>query len=440
MPTLAGAAPPGRETPPPPRPRVPIYDPGQPVLSKVLKNGVRILVQEQRTGTAVSGDLALRMGTRYESDAEAGLSQVLLRALTVGTTKETPMDVKLRLLAIGGKVESGAGPDFGHVEISTTREGAPHAVQLLAEMALSPSFPDTAVLSARQHFLARAAEQTESPIPATYTLFLKGMYAGSPFARPIQGTVSALAAARRSDVVDLYKRFFVGGNMTVVFVGNFDGKDMMDRLEKAFEAAPPGKPPRPAGPDPVPLAADTTITEHRDYLMGSLVFGYPAPGIGEPDYPAFLLIDMYLKSNDRSPITFWLPTRHIAAGVGVIYAPYPKRASVAVYLGAKGADYEAARDTVAAVMKRLRTEPLDKGEWDVQLPRVQDSYFVNQHDPKWRAAQMAYMETVGLGYDYPKRMEEQLLELTPEDVRAAAARWFTHYCQASILPGSGGSN
>jgi len=32
-----------------PRPRVPIYDPGSPVAKKILRNGVTILVQEQRT-------------------------------------------------------------------------------------------------------------------------------------------------------------------------------------------------------------------------------------------------------------------------------------------------------------------------------------------------------------------------------------------------------
>lgn len=429
-----------RRAPPPPRARVPIYDPGQPVQKKVLKNGVTLLVQEQRTAEAVAGDVCLRMGTLYERDEEAGLSQVLMRALPVGTEKEKPVVLHLQIAAIDGAVETAAGPDFGHIEISTKREGAEKAASLLGEMVLSPSFPDTAFQSARQYCLTQAADQTESPIPATYSMFLKGMYAGSPFERPVQGTTAAIAASRRSDILALYKRFFVGGNMTVSFVGNFDGKKMMADLEKVFSAAPPGQPPAPAGPEPAPLAADTVLTEQRSYLARSLVYGYPAPGLGEPDHAAFLVIDMYLKSTDRSPITYWLPTSGLAAGVGVLYAPYPKRASIAVYLAARSRDWQAARDSVAAVMKRLTTEPLDEGEWNVQIPRVQNSYFVKQNDPKWRAAQTAYLETTGRGYDYPKRLEAELLRLTPEDVRAAAARWFTHSCEASILPKIGDSN
>jgi len=429
-----------RQPPPPPRARVPIYDPGQPVQKKVLKNGVTLLVQEQRTSEAVAGDVCLRMGTLYERDEEAGLSQVLMRALPVGTSKQKPVELLLRLSSIEGAVQTGAGPDFGHIEISTKREGALQAASLLAEIALYPSFPDTAFQSARQYCLTQASDQTESPMPATYSMFLKGMYAGSPFERPVQGTAAAIAGSRRSDILALHRKFFVGGNMTVVFVGNFDGKRMMSELEKAFSAAPAGPAPQVAGAEPKPLEADTVLTEQRNYLVRSLVFGYPAPGLGEPDHAAFLVIDMYLESTDRSPITYWLPTSGLAAGVGVIYAPYPKRASIAVYLAAQARDWQAARDSVAAVMNRLATVPLDEGEWNVQIPRVQNSYFVNQNDPKWRAAQMAYLETTGRGYDYPRRIEAELLRLTPEDVRAAAARWFTHFCEASILPKIGDSN
>src|SRR5262245_54842612 len=77
-----------RETPP--RREASIYDPGQPVQRKVLKNGVRLFVQEQRTGEKVAGVVALKMGTRYETDDESGLGQVLMRALTAGTDRRAP--------------------------------------------------------------------------------------------------------------------------------------------------------------------------------------------------------------------------------------------------------------------------------------------------------------------------------------------------------------
>ena len=92
-------------------PRVPIYDPGTPVQKKVLKNGITILVQEQRTSERVAGAVAARMGTVYESDDDAGRGQVLIKAMIAGTQKLKPVELALRLLAADAKLEAGVGPD-----------------------------------------------------------------------------------------------------------------------------------------------------------------------------------------------------------------------------------------------------------------------------------------------------------------------------------------
>ncbi len=422
-----------------PRPRVPIYDPGAPVLRKVLKNGIRILVQEQRTSEQVAGAVALRMGTLYESDEDAGRCQVLIKSLVTGTQKKSPTELALRLLAADANLGSGAGPDLGVISISTKREQVDPAIDLLSEVVLTPSFPDTAVDLTRQRALTAAADQNESPLRASYSMFLASMYHGSPLARPVAGTVSGLAGCSRKDVLGLYKRYFVGGNMVVCFVGNFDGKKVLARLEKAFAAAPSGKALEPVPGEPVPLAADTVVTAERDLLAPVLTYGFPAPGYTEPDYAAFKIIESYLASGDRSPIAFWMPQAGLVSSVGVLNAPYPKRSSMAVYLASAPSMFQAARDTVVAVMGRLKTQPLDEGEWTEQLKRVQNGTFQNQNDPLVRARSMSQFEAAGAGYDFPRRFEESLLKLNPESVRAAADRWFTHSTEAIITPVKGES-
>jgi zinc protease len=418
----------------PARPRVPIYDPGQPIMRKVLKNGVRLLVQEQRTSDRVAGVVGLRAGTVYETELESGLSQVLLRTVTAGTEGRTPIQLRLELVAASSDLDASAGPDLGQISIVTNRENASKAAALLADVTLRPSFPDTSFESARAHFLQKASDEMESPLPATYAIFLRTMYRGSPLERPAFGRVRSLAEARRSDVLALYKKLFVGGNLTVCFVGNVDGKKLMDQLEKAFKDAPAGTAPNPEAGDPVPLPSDTLVTEERPIRAKSLTYGFPAPGYDDPDHAAFLVLDSYLRSGDRSPITFWLPERRVATGVGVLYPRYPRRSSIAVYLGATTSNWKAARDTVAAVFARLKTDPLDDAEWNVHVRRVQNAFFNEQSNPLVRARDLTRNEAQGVGVDYPKQFETRLLALKPEDVRDAAARWMTYAVEAALTP------
>ena len=424
----------------PAKPRVPIYDPGQPVDRKVLKNGVRILVQEQRTSERVGGVVALRMGTLYETEDESGLGQVLMKSMLAATGSRSPVQLQLELTgADNAKIASGAGSDIGQVSIATSRERASKAVELLSDIVLHPAFPDTAFESAKALYLGKATDELESPLAASYALYLHTMYRGSAFERPAYGLVHSIAAARRSDVLSLYRKLFVGGNVTVAFVGNFDGKKIMAQLEKAFEALPEGAPPARVGSDAAAAPADTLVQEERAILANAVTYGLPAPGYDDPDYPAFMVIDSYLRSGDRSPITYWLPERQIAASVGVLYPPYPKRSSVAVYYGATAPNLQAARDTVSSVMRGLKTHPLDEGEWGVQIRRVQNGFFEDQSNPLVRARNLSRYETQGVGLDYPQRFETRLLQLKPEDVRAAAERWFTHSVEAMLVPTQSGS-
>jgi len=179
---------------------------------------------------------------------------------------------------------------------------------------------------------------------------------------------------------------------------------------------------------------DTVITDERPILARSLVYGYPAPGYADKDYAAFMVLDSYLRSADRSPITFWMPQREQAASVGVMYPSYPRRSTLAVYLAAKPEKYEAARDTVAAVFEMLKTAPFDKGEWSTQIKRVQNGFFWKQNQPVIRARNLSRWEVQGLTTEFPRNFETALLQLKPEDVRDAAARWFTHAATVSLKP------
>lgn len=424
----------------PERPRVPVWEPGQPFLEKRLKNGVHLLVQEQRTSSAVAGVAAIRMGTRYEDEETSGLGNLLLQTMVLGTSKSSPAEFLVRLRGNNATMDAGIGADVGEIAIGTDREHAIGAASILADVVLNPALVDSSFEAVRVRSSSDATFAADSPLPAAYGEFLATMYAGTPYVRHLQGLVSAIAQARRSDIVALHKKVTVGGNLTIVFIGNFDGKKLMAELEKSFGAAAPGPPNPPAGPEPTPLAADTVIVKERPWLAHACVIGYPAPGYADPDYPAFAMIDSYLRSEDRSPIVYWMQVRDDAVSPGVVFTLFPTRGSIAVYFGATTEKLSAARDTTLAIFQRLKTEPLDKGEWTVQLKRVQNGFFDKQEEPLVRARMLARYVSQGLTVDYPKQFETTLLKLTPEDVRAAAERWFTHVCQVTLGPSSAPSS
>src|SRR6266852_9775058 len=133
---------------------------------------------------------------------------MVMRTMTAGTTHRTPPELQLEFLAAGATVEASAGPDLGQISIKTTRERASKAAELLADITLNPSFPDTAFQSARSFYLGKASDELESPLSGTYAIFLRTMYRVSPFERPAFGNVRAIAECRKGDMLALYRKLF----------------------------------------------------------------------------------------------------------------------------------------------------------------------------------------------------------------------------------------
>ncbi len=418
----------------PERPRVPIYEPGQRMLEKTLKNGVRLLVQEQRTGPTVVGVAALRMGARYETDETAGLHEVLARSMITGTSRSSASEFAVRVQGNNATLDASVGADVGQISILSDREHAEAAAALLADVVLAPSLPDTSFEAFRTRATNEAVNRSHSPLPAAFAEFLSTMHAGTPYRRGAKDLVPVLVESRRADIVALHKKLTVGGNLTVLFVGNFDGKRLLATLEKAFASAPAGPAVAPVGSETQPLATDTLLVQDRSWVAHACVVGYPAPGYADADFPAFAIIDSYLRAEDRSPITYWMPTRGDAVSPGVVLTTPPARGSIAVYFGSTPEKVGAARDTVVSVFQRLRTEPLERGDWSVHLKRVQNGFFNKQEDPMVRARMISRYAAQDLPLDYPQQFEAKLLKLTPEDVRAAADRWLTHSCQVILGP------
>src|SRR5690349_20979973 len=146
----------------PERPRVPIFEPGQPFLEKTLKNGVHLMVQEQRTVHTVAGVAALRMGTRYENEETSGLGNLLLQSMIRGTSKSSDADFQVRLRGNNVTMDAGVGSDVGEIAVSTDREHASGAAAILADVVLNPALADSTVESVRVKSSSDATFAAES--------------------------------------------------------------------------------------------------------------------------------------------------------------------------------------------------------------------------------------------------------------------------------------
>src|SRR5215211_8624907 len=136
------------QAPPPLQPR-PILIPT--ARETTLANGLTLVVVEDRRLPLVSYRLAFRIGGAFDPPQLPGLTDLLAGLLPEGTQEKTSKQIAEEVARMGASLSAGATSDYTIVAGSALSQFNGPIMDLLAEVALQPSFPENEVALAKQN-------------------------------------------------------------------------------------------------------------------------------------------------------------------------------------------------------------------------------------------------------------------------------------------------
>src|SRR5512145_2728411 len=136
------------QAPPPLQPR-PITLPTP--RETVLSNGLTLVVVEDGRLPLVSYRLAFRVGGAFDPPELPGLIDLLAGLLPEGTSSKTSKEIADEIARMGASLSAGANSDYTIVAASALAQFNDPVMDLLAEVALEPSFPENEVALAKQN-------------------------------------------------------------------------------------------------------------------------------------------------------------------------------------------------------------------------------------------------------------------------------------------------
>ena len=178
-----------RPTPGTPRP----YD--FPAVERfTLQNGVRVVVADLPGRPLVSASLVLRNGAADEPPAHAGATVLAARAMTEGTARYDAIALVEATERLGASLHADAGWDASSVSIDVPAPRLEAALELLAEVALHPTFPEAEVERLRDERLNDLLQAEADPRRRADEVFAATIYSGgAPYHRPSGGTRETVA-------------------------------------------------------------------------------------------------------------------------------------------------------------------------------------------------------------------------------------------------------
>lgn len=239
-----------------------------------LKNGVTVLLKENRQLPIVSVHTWVKVGSVNEDETTLGLSHFLEHLIFKGS-KNYPGDAITRKVETqGGMINAGTSKEFTNYYIDIRKEACEDAVRILADAMANALLPAEEIEKERPVVLEEIARHNDNPNAMVDELFDNSLFLKTPYRTPILGSEAVIKNVTRDNIMKYYHTHYVPKNIYVAIVGDFNTADIEKLVKETFgkqEVAPLPEQPALNEPEHKPVfLAKTKDVEHAYWLGGFL--------------------------------------------------------------------------------------------------------------------------------------------------------------------------
>jgi zinc protease len=208
-----------------------------------LSNGLTVLYSERPGLPLVAADLVLHAGSGINPVDRPGLASMTARMLQQGTTTRSAVQIADRAADLGATLNSGAGTDTTGITVSALSRNFPEALELLADVALHPSFPETEIERVRSERLTEILQEKDDPISLATRVMSAALYGPRhTYGYPNSGTTESIKAMARKDLLQFRQQNYFPDDAALIVTGNIKLAALKPLLEKQFGAWKAGRP------------------------------------------------------------------------------------------------------------------------------------------------------------------------------------------------------
>jgi len=208
-----------------------------PPYTKVqLKNGLTVLLMEQREVPIVSFNMIVKTGSVADPKGKEGLASLTAELLRKGTRSRTSEQISSALDFIGGDFAMNANTDYTTSNAEFLKKDLSQGMELMADITLNPIFPQeevTKLIAQRIDGIKSAKDRADSVIGRYFATYLYGTH---PYARAVGGDELSLTSITRADVQRFYEANYVPANTILAVAGDFNLTEMRTMVERYFDA------------------------------------------------------------------------------------------------------------------------------------------------------------------------------------------------------------
>ena len=388
-----------------------------------LASGMRLFLLEDHELPLISISVRVRTGSVHEPPEKIGLASITGEVMrTGGTTAKTGDQIDEELESIAASVETGIGLNSGSASMSVLKQDLDTGLAILADVLRNPAFRQDKIELAKMQHRSMVARRNDNV----------GQIAGREFGKLIYGPASVYARQEeyatidnigRDDLVAFHKKFYGPNNAMLAVWGDFDTKQMIEKIEKAFEGWPKVDLDLPRTPQvEYEFRQTANVIRKDDVNQSNIYLGHIGGLMSDPDYFSLIIMNRILGGGFTSRLF-----KNVRSREGLAYSVFGSYSANFDYPGEFYVGCQTKSEStvyaIRAMLKEVR-EMQESEVTDEELALAKDSFlnaFVFNFDTKAEIVNrlMTY-EYFGYPADFLQKTKQNVEQVTKADVLRVA--------------------
>jgi predicted Zn-dependent peptidase len=379
----------------------------------ILSNGLTFIHQKDDSSATTVVNILIKGGKRRQPEGKEGVAFLTAR-LCLDLPDQNTLQ---RLMNQATNRTYFCRNDFSVIKISCLSEHLEEAIKLSTQILKDPLISGLRIERIKEVMNHYRKLQEDEPINVAHTAALDSLFFGSPYAGSIYGTEKTLKEVKKRDVEDYFKKHVRAGNMIVAVSTNLEKETALNIMQPYLESFPEGIPQE---VDPIAFSPveEKSLFLEKDAKQTLVYMAFPLPEISNRNYIFATMLQNLLGKGVNSKLWSLRTEKKLAYIVNSRAFHMEEGGVLEAYLETDQTKKDSAIEELKKTIQDLYRNGISDEEFRVTKVLSKGMAIRDNETKDVKTYNLAFMEALGLGYDFLNRILSEIEATTLEEFNA----------------------
>ena len=373
-------------------------------------DGIKMIHRESVKGT-VSARTFIKGGVNNYTMENQGIEQLMLQLIAEGgPAGMTKAEYQSQMEAIGARISSSSGYDYGNISLSCIKQYVEPAWKIYADAIVNPAFRQEDFDIVKNQLITAAKQQKTNPDAHLMDMAMASTWEGTDYEKKPSGTVESLENISLGLIQKYHQSVILKKRIFVVFVGDLAAGKVKSFISSTMADIPEGA-------DANWFVAEDGVKKglavedrniETNYITG--IFSAPKKGTVESIHNSLAMSILYDRFFEELRTNRSLSYAPAAGATGYIARPMNR-----VYISTT--DPEQSLEVMMDLVNSVRTEGFEEKELEGTKQSFLTRYFMGQETNASISMSLGVSEIQG-SWKYMDNFTGRVLKTSLSDINA----------------------